>query len=355
MTSVGLHGPRAVSRRARARPHQPEPDGRRGRGVGRRRRRRAGLSRARRRAARRGARAGDGRARARAARRCTARSSRAATSGRTGPCVGRIVDAGIRRVVAAVEDPNPAVRGRGFAYLRRARRRRRSRARQPRPRSRLNQPFFTLMREGRPFVILKAATSLDGCLAAAPGQRDAADVAAGQPARARVPRRSRRDRRRRRDGAGRRSAADRARGLSRAAAGPRVISIASLRTPPTARVLSTRDAGPVIIVTTAAARRDSTTPRRLEERGARDRGRPRTARLARRSSRWLRGRSGRCCSKAAPRCSEAAWDEGLVDYVRLYVTPQVLGPGGVPVSRRPAVLHRRRCSSGGSRRWDRTC
>src|SRR5258708_13147715 len=38
--------------------------------------------------------------------------------GRTGPCVSRIVDAGVSRVVAAVEDPNPAVRGRGFAFLR---------------------------------------------------------------------------------------------------------------------------------------------------------------------------------------------------------------------------------------------
>ena len=38
--------------------------------------------------------------------------------GRTGPCVHRIVEAGISRVVAAVEDPNPLVSGRGFAYLR---------------------------------------------------------------------------------------------------------------------------------------------------------------------------------------------------------------------------------------------
>src|SRR5262245_47699153 len=37
--------------------------------------------------------------------------------GRTGPCVVRIVEAGIARVVAAVEDPYPLVRGRGFAYL----------------------------------------------------------------------------------------------------------------------------------------------------------------------------------------------------------------------------------------------
>src|SRR6266700_2065842 len=38
--------------------------------------------------------------------------------GRTGPCVARIVDAGIARVVAAVEDPHPLVHGQGFAYLR---------------------------------------------------------------------------------------------------------------------------------------------------------------------------------------------------------------------------------------------
>ncbi len=56
--------------------------------------------------------------------------------GRTGPCVSRIVDAGIARVVAAVEDPNPAVRGRGFAYPAVARRRGRGRAVGARRRSR---------------------------------------------------------------------------------------------------------------------------------------------------------------------------------------------------------------------------
>ena len=46
-------------------------------------------------------------------------------TGRTGPCAPRVVDAGIRRAVIAIEDPNPLVRGRGLAYLRDARRRRR--------------------------------------------------------------------------------------------------------------------------------------------------------------------------------------------------------------------------------------
>ena len=92
--------------------------------------------------------------------------------GRTGPCVVRIVESGIARVVAAVEDPNPLVRGRGFAYLKEhgvdvevgvgaatA--------------TCLNQPFFTLTRERRPFVVLKAATSLDGYIAESPGRRTA--------------------------------------------------------------------------------------------------------------------------------------------------------------------------------------
>src|SRR6185436_3293095 len=39
-------------------------------------------------------------------------------TGRTGPCTERIIQAGIRRVVAALEDPFPLVSGTGFAALR---------------------------------------------------------------------------------------------------------------------------------------------------------------------------------------------------------------------------------------------
>src|SRR6266513_1800357 len=90
--------------------------------------------------------------------------------GRTGPCVAQIVDAGVARLVASIQDPNPLVHGRGFAFLREhgvdvefgvgaA------------ESTSLNQPYFTMMREGRPFVILKAATSLDGRIAEKPGIR----------------------------------------------------------------------------------------------------------------------------------------------------------------------------------------
>ncbi len=42
------------------------------------------------------------------------------TTGRTGPCTKAIIAAGVKRVVAAMRDPNPKVAGRGFAQLRRA-------------------------------------------------------------------------------------------------------------------------------------------------------------------------------------------------------------------------------------------
>jgi diaminohydroxyphosphoribosylaminopyrimidine deaminase/5-amino-6-(5-phosphoribosylamino)uracil reductase len=81
--------------------------------------------------------------------------------GRTGPCVDRIVAAGITRVVAAVRDPNPRVTGGGFARLRAAGVQvevgvgAEAAARQ-------NAPFFTWAVRRRPFVVLKTAVSADG-------------------------------------------------------------------------------------------------------------------------------------------------------------------------------------------------
>ena len=85
-------------------------------------------------------------------------------TGRTGPCSERIVAAGIRRVVAAMEDPFPLVSGRGFAALR-AQGIEVDIGVEHDAAVRLNQPFLTAVRTGRPFVILKAATSLDGRIA----------------------------------------------------------------------------------------------------------------------------------------------------------------------------------------------
>lgn len=81
--------------------------------------------------------------------------------GRTGPCVERIVAAGVSRVVAAIEDPSPRVAGQGFAYLRE-----RGIAVDvgmgAAPATRQNEAFLTWVARGRPLVTIKAAVSADG-------------------------------------------------------------------------------------------------------------------------------------------------------------------------------------------------
>ena len=89
-------------------------------------------------------------------------------TGRTGPCVERVIAAGVRRVVVAMSDPNPQVSGKSFDRLRAAgvevvcglgeREARR-----------LNEGFACWIRTARPLVILKAAMTLDGKIARAPG------------------------------------------------------------------------------------------------------------------------------------------------------------------------------------------
>lgn len=88
-------------------------------------------------------------------------------SGRTGPCTRALITAGIRRVVAAVADPHP-VAGGGAATLRAAGIRVDVGVCAVQAR-RQNEVFFHTAATGRPFVVVKAATSLDGRVAAADG------------------------------------------------------------------------------------------------------------------------------------------------------------------------------------------
>ena len=88
--------------------------------------------------------------------------------GRTPPCAPLVRDAGVARVVAAIRDPFPQVRGRGLALLRAAGVEVSVGALAAEA-ERLNEPFLTAARLGRPFVLLKAATTLDGRIATASG------------------------------------------------------------------------------------------------------------------------------------------------------------------------------------------
>ncbi|MFN4005773.1 MAG: bifunctional diaminohydroxyphosphoribosylaminopyrimidine deaminase/5-amino-6-(5-phosphoribosylamino)uracil reductase RibD [Hylemonella sp.] len=81
--------------------------------------------------------------------------------GRTGPCCDALIAAGIARVVASLQDPNPRVAGQGFARLRAAGVQVEvgPGARESRE---LNLGFFSRMVRGTPWVRMKIAASLDG-------------------------------------------------------------------------------------------------------------------------------------------------------------------------------------------------
>jgi diaminohydroxyphosphoribosylaminopyrimidine deaminase/5-amino-6-(5-phosphoribosylamino)uracil reductase len=86
--------------------------------------------------------------------------------GRTPPCVDAIIAAGIARVVAAGEDPNPLVSGAGFRRLRDAGVEVALAPEFAAEAAKLNEPFLHLMRTGRPLVTLKTAITLDGKISA---------------------------------------------------------------------------------------------------------------------------------------------------------------------------------------------
>ena len=252
--------------------------------------------------------------------------------GRTGPCTDRIIAAGIRRVVAAMEDPFPQVNGRGLARLRQhgievvvgvggaiA--------------ARLNQPFLTAVREGRPFVILKAAASIDGRISATPGTRTRITSAA----------------------ASRRAQYDRAwvdavgvgsetmlvddpvltvREVYRERPLTRVIFDRRLRTPPTARIFSTLAVGPVLVMTTEEMLRGAGDRAVALERAGATLVAPVRAGIEP-ALRELTARDVQSIVIEGGTALHAAiWDAKLADYVQLFVAPTPLGEDGVPLDSR---------------------
>jgi diaminohydroxyphosphoribosylaminopyrimidine deaminase/5-amino-6-(5-phosphoribosylamino)uracil reductase len=255
--------------------------------------------------------------------------------GRTGPCVEAIVGAGIRRVVGAVTDPNPLVAGRGFAYLRAHGVDVTEGVREAEA-ARINVAFFTAVTLGRPHVTAKIATSLDGRVAVRSGARTALTSAE----------------------ANRRVHLVRAevdaiavgsetllvddplltvREVYRKRPFVRVVLDRRLRTPPTARLFTTLDHGPVWVCTTMHAR--DAQPDRVEALAAAGAAVIATPEgrleevlreLGRREVRSLLLEGG-------PTLHAAAWRERLVDRLLVLVAPRILGPAGVPWSM-PASL-----------------
>lgn len=255
-----------------------------------------------------------------------------AHTGRTGPCTERIIAAGVRRVVAAMEDPFPLVGGRGFAALR-------ARGIEVEvgvgrdEAVRLNQPFLTTIRAGRPFVILKAAASIDGRIAAAPGERTPLTSAEAR----------------------RRAQYDRAtvdaiavgsetllvddplltvREVYRERPLVRVIFDRRLRTPPGARLFSTLSDGPVIILTTREAAAAHAQRASALERAGATLIAPVEPGLAAALQELPPRNIQSLLVEGGTALHGAAWEANVVDYIQLYVTPVVLGPRGVPLEGR---------------------
>jgi diaminohydroxyphosphoribosylaminopyrimidine deaminase/5-amino-6-(5-phosphoribosylamino)uracil reductase len=252
--------------------------------------------------------------------------------GRTGPCAERIIAAGVRRVVAAMEDPFPLVRGRGLAALRAAGVDvavgiGRDAA------VRLNQPFLTAVDRGRPFVILKAASSIDGRIAATPGVRTPLTSAAAR----------------------RRAHYDRAwidaigvgsetllvddplltaRDVFRDRPLTRIVFDRRLRTPPRARLLSTLAAGPVIIMTTRAALAEAPAAAAALERAGATLVAPAEPGIAAALQALPRHGVQSLLVEGGTALHAACWDARVVDYVQLYVAPAALGQAGVPIEPR---------------------
>jgi diaminohydroxyphosphoribosylaminopyrimidine deaminase/5-amino-6-(5-phosphoribosylamino)uracil reductase len=248
--------------------------------------------------------------------------------GRTGPCTERIVSAGIARVVAAVEDPNPRVAGRGFNYLR-AHGVQVDHGEGARAAAAQNAAFFTWITKRRPLVVVKTVMSADGFVGRADRRVQLSGAAADrwfQRQRAEVDAIA--------VGAGTVLVDDpllTARAVYRYRPLTRVIFDRRGRVPPTARVFSTLDAGPVIMVVSSRlladrqAHLDALAQRGAEILPGDDEDPTRTlAVLAERGVTSLLVEGGPTLQTALARAR-------LVDRVQRVTTPSVLGEG-VPVA-----------------------
>lgn len=246
-------------------------------------------------------------------------------TGRTGPCAVPTADSGIGRVVAAIEDPNPEVSGRGFAYLR-ARGVAVEVGLLADEAQRLNETFLTSVRLRRPHVTLKVALSADGYMAR-PGGGPTAIT--GAEARAHV-----HAHRAWVDaiavGSGTMLSDDpllTARDVERPLPLTRVIFDRRLRTPLFARMWATRHAGPILVMTTNEAMAAS--PRAVAAVEARGGEcvpcRPRDIRDA--LSALDRRRIRSIILEGGAALHEAAWTAGVVDRFHLYRSPHALGNG----------------------------
>ncbi|HEY4815851.1 MAG TPA: bifunctional diaminohydroxyphosphoribosylaminopyrimidine deaminase/5-amino-6-(5-phosphoribosylamino)uracil reductase RibD [Candidatus Acidoferrum sp.] len=263
-------------------------------------------------------------------------------TGRTGPCTDAIIAAGVRRVVAAMQDPNPATSGRGFERLRAANIEAACGMLENDARS-LNEAFACWIRTKKPFVTLKSALTLDGQLALPqPKKRGRSTWVTSEESRAEV-HRMRHASDALLTGIGTILAddpllTDRT-GLPRRRRLLRVVLDAKLRLPPKSRIVQTADDD--LLVFTAEAL-DSAKSRRLQKEGVEIvRARAKRGRI---DLNDVLGELGRreilsLLLEAGPTLNGASLLAGLVHKLRLFYAPRFAGDVGVPFAHMPTLTH----------------
>jgi diaminohydroxyphosphoribosylaminopyrimidine deaminase/5-amino-6-(5-phosphoribosylamino)uracil reductase len=245
--------------------------------------------------------------------------------GRTPPCADALIRAGVTRVVAAMEDPNPLVSGQGLRRLHDAGISVEVASEYSGTAAQLNEAFIHFMRTGRPLVTLKAALTLDGKIAA---PEDNTGWITSERARAHV-QQIRHNSDAILTGIGTvladdclltdRTGAERSRPLLR------IVADSTLRVPIDSRIVSSA-AGDLAILTTSAAPEERR--RALEYRGVRvlvcdgPGGRADLQKLVS----YLAGEQYRSLMiESGSKLNWAALEAGIVDKIFFYYAPKILG------------------------------
>ena len=245
--------------------------------------------------------------------------------GRTPPCADALIEAGIARVIAAMEDPNPLVAGQGFRRLHDSGIAVEVAPEYTEEASQLNEAFVHAMRTGLPLVTLKAALTLDGKIAA---PEDNTGWITSERARAHV-QQIRHNSDAILTGIGTVLAddcllTDRT-GLERSRPLLRIVADSTLRLPLDSRIVSS-SSGDLAVATTSAASEERR--RALEYRGVRvlvfdgPGGRTDLRKLAE----YLASQLYRSLMiESGSKLNWAALDSGIVDKVFFYYAPKILG------------------------------
>jgi diaminohydroxyphosphoribosylaminopyrimidine deaminase/5-amino-6-(5-phosphoribosylamino)uracil reductase len=262
--------------------------------------------------------------------------------GRTPPCADALVSAGVTHVIAAMEDPNPLVAGKGFRRLIGAGITVEMASEYAEAAGQLNEAFVHSMRTGRPLVTLKAALTLDGKIAA---PEDNTGWITSERARAHV-QQIRHNSDAILTGIGTVLSddcllTDRT-GLERSRPLLRVVADSTLRIPLDSRIVTSAN-GDVMVLTTSAASEDRR--RALEYRGVRvlvgdgPGGRTDLGKLVE----YLTGEQYRSLMiESGSKLNWAALEAGIADKVFFYYAPKILGGlRSLPVAGGTGRLHRR--------------